>query len=60
MTDNSDPVITVEAFCTQLSGVDKRVELIGAFHNAQVREQHFFDTGTNYQTRYAAFGAEPA
>ena len=51
---------TVDHFCAALSATDKRVELIGAFHNAELAAKRPADTHDNYQTRFGAFAAQPA
>lgn len=54
------PQMPVEHFCAALSATDKRVELIGAFHNAERAAKRYADSHDNYQTRYVAFCAQPA
>lgn len=54
------PSITIENFCVHLSAADKRVELIGAFHNAESAAKHYLDTQDNYQERFTAFCSAPA
>jgi hypothetical protein len=44
----------------QLSATDKRVELIGAFHNAEQAAQHSLDTFDTFQERFEAFCSAPA
>jgi hypothetical protein len=60
MFETSTPTITLQAFCTALSATDKRAELIGAFHHAQVAAKHLFDTHDNFQLRFVTFCSAPA
>lgn len=53
------PDLTVEEFCTRLSGSDKRVELINAFCFVEKKAGHFKDAESNYQARFQAFVNKP-
>jgi cell division septation protein DedD len=59
-SSSAAPTVTLETFCAARSATDKRVELIGAFHNAEQRAQHLSDTQDNYQARFDAFCSAPA
>lgn len=52
--------MTLDEFCTQLSSVDRRVELIGAFHNTEKRAGKLKDLEQAYSARYKAFCVAPA
>lgn len=47
--------ITLEEFCTRLSQIDRRVEMIGAFHSVEKLAQRVKDTETAFAARYSAF-----
>lgn len=47
--------VSLEQFCTELSRTDKRVEMIGAFHNQEKRNARTYDTSDAYASRYDAF-----
>lgn len=51
--------ITLDEFCLRLSKVDKRVELIGAFHYAERAAEHVKDTESDFQARFEAFATKP-
>lgn len=53
------PDLTVEEFCTRLSGSDKRVELIKAFWFVETKAGRFKDAESNYQARFQAFVNKP-
>ena len=52
--------LTLDEFCTQLSGTDKRVALIGGFHSTEKKAGRLKDTVAAYRSRYAAFIKKPA
>lgn len=66
--DQSAPVVapadefplTLDEFCSQLSQVDKRVELIGGFHYTEKVAGRLKDTRAAYQARYVSFLTQPA
>lgn len=53
------PEVTLEEFCARRSSTDKRVELIGAFHADEIRQQHFKDAESEYVSRLEAFATKP-
>ena len=53
-------VIRLDEFCADLSKTDRRVELIGGFHNLEKRNGTVRDTRTAYAARYQAFINAPA
>ena len=56
----SDFPLSLSEFCQRLSGTDKRVELIGAFHHAEKSAGAGQDTEGNFRARFEAFAAQPA
>jgi predicted CoA-binding protein len=52
--------ITLDEFCTRLSQVDGRVEMIGAFNSVETLAKQFKDAEQAYQDRYRAFINAPA
>ena len=52
--------LSLEEFCTRLSAVDKRVELLGAFAHAETRAGRIKGLASDYETRFAAFVNKPA
>lgn len=56
----SDFPLSLSEFCQRLSGADKRVELIGAFHHAEKSAGHGQDTEGNFRARFEAFANQPA
>lgn len=52
--------LSLDEFCTRLSGSDRRVEMIGAFFSVEKSAGRTKDTETAYRTRYAAFCNAPA
>ena len=55
-----DDELTLTEFCTRLSQRDRRVELIGGFHAAEVRAGKNKDTEAAFVARFAAFATQPA
>lgn len=51
--------ITLDEFCQRHSKVDRRVELIGGFHSAEVRAGHAKDLEASYLARFEAFATKP-
>lgn len=51
--------LTLEEFCTRLSGSDRRVELIGAFHAMERKAGRVKDTEDNFRSRFDAFAKKP-
>lgn len=51
--------LTLGEFCTRLSQVDKRVELIGAFNSVEKKAGRFKDIESAYQARFTAFVNKP-
>ena len=69
-SDNGTPVapvpadggnfrLSLEEFCTRLSGEDRRVEMIGAFHHAEKRAGRVMDLDANFRSRFHAFTTQP-
>ena len=52
--------LTLQEFCTRLSGTDKRVELIGGFEHSERVAGRAKDTETAYRSRFVAFANRPA
>lgn len=51
--------LTLHEFCIRLSSVDKRVELIGAFHYSETASGVVKDTEAAFNARFAAFITKP-
>lgn len=51
--------ITLEEFCTRLSNVDKRVELIGGFHYTELTAGNIKDAESEFQVRFTVFATKP-
>lgn len=51
--------VTLQEFCTRLSAVDKRVELIGGFHYTEVAAGHVKDLDSEFQSRFTVFANKP-
>jgi hypothetical protein len=58
--ETADFSLTVEEFCTRLSQVDSRVELIGAFCWSERTAARYRDAESNYQFRFEAFANRAA
>jgi hypothetical protein len=52
--------LTLNEFCTQLSGTDKRVSLIGGFHHTETVAGTIKDTIAAFTARYETFINQPA
>lgn len=52
--------LTLDEFCTRLSAQDKRVELIGAFHNVEKQAGKVKDTEAAFKKRFDDFAIQPA
>jgi hypothetical protein len=52
--------ITIEEFCIRLSKGAAQPELIGAFHNVEVRAGRLRDKQSAYAARWTAFPTQPA
>jgi len=52
--------LLVDEFCQQLSGTDRRPELIYAFACDEKRGGTIKDTADNFRRRYEAFARRPA
>lgn len=52
--------ITLEEFCTRLSMVDKRVELIGAFESTEKASGTIKSQESAFKARFEAFATKPA
>lgn len=52
--------LTLHEFCQRLSGNDKRVELISAFHYAETSAGTIKDVETAFASRFADFINKPA
>lgn len=52
--------LTIDEFCTRLSATDKRVELIGAFHNVESQAGKVKDTEAAFKKRFDDFAIQPA
>jgi hypothetical protein len=52
--------LSLDEFCTRLSTTDKRVELIGAFHHAEINAGRSKDTESAFASRYFSFCNQPA
>ena len=51
--------VTLTEFCTSLSRMDKRVELIGGFSFVETKAGHLKDTEANFRKRFTAFINKP-
>lgn len=51
--------IMLEEFCTRLSKMDKRVELIGGFHYTEVAAGRNKDAESAFKARFDAFATKP-
>lgn len=51
--------VTIEEFCTRLSLVDKRVELIAGFEYTERSAGRIKDVESEYQSRFTAFATKP-
>lgn len=51
--------LTLEEFCLRRSRVDRRVELLGAFHAEQLRSQQFKATEDAFAARLDTFANLP-
>lgn len=56
----TDFALTLDEYCTRLSGRDNRVELIGAFYAYEVRNGHVSDVESAFESRYVAFADMPS
>lgn len=54
-----DGKVTLEQFCVTLSQSDKRVAMIGAFHQEEKLAKHWKDTPAGFRARYQAFCIRP-
>lgn len=52
--------LSLDEFCTRLSGTDRRVEMIGAFAHEERAAGRLKDTEAAYRQRFAAFASRPA
>ncbi|SDY39224.1 hypothetical protein [Nitrosomonas sp. Nm58] len=52
--------VTLDEFCTRLSGTDKRVEMIGAFNHVEKKAGRVKDTEESFRSRFDAFINQPA
>lgn len=52
--------VTIDDFCVDLSGKDRRVEMIGAFHFSERQASRVKDSALAYSARYQAFLSQPA
>lgn len=52
--------LSLDEFCTRLSGTDRRVELIGAFHSAERAAGRSKDYEGAFAGRFVAFVNQPA
>lgn len=59
-TGPDDFPIGINEFCIRLSGEDRRVEMIGAFHCAEQAAGRMKDTDAQYRARFVAFCSAPA
>lgn len=57
--DNEFPLSLTE-FCTRLSSIDRRVELIGAFNSEEANAGRSTDVESAYTERFAQFINRPA
>lgn len=60
VTDAKEFDVTLDEYCAGLSGMDKRVELIGAFHHVEQSAGHLKDSKAAFQGRFEAFVSQPA
>jgi hypothetical protein len=60
IADNPEQELTLQEFCQRLSSVDKRVELIGAFHYSETAAGTVKDLESAFADRFAAFLNKPA
>jgi len=58
--ENAEIALSLAEFCTRLSGTDKRVEMIGAFHADEQRAGRIKDVESAYLARFAEFINQPA
>lgn len=58
--NESDFPLTLSEFCSQLSGSDKRVALIGGFYQTEETAGTIKDTVAAFTERYEAFINQPA
>lgn len=58
-TEAGPAEVTLDEFCTRHSKVDRRVELIGAFHSDEVRNGRVKDLESKYLERFEAFATQP-
>lgn len=54
----SEPLM-LDEFCLRLSQKDRRVELIGGFHHAELSAGHLKDTEEAFRSRFDAFANAP-
>ena len=52
--------LSLDEFCTRLSGGDRRVELIAGFHHTELVAGRTKGREAEYQSRYVAFATQPA
>jgi len=58
--ENEEIPLSLEEYCTRLSAVDRRVELISAFHAEEALAGRVVDVESAYALRFDAFINRPA